>query len=117
MTNTPGENVKKMCMACCGIDVFNTKIIAVCEGDKSLDPCPLFPHRFGKGRAKAMTLRKYCLQCMGGSTKGVRECEDMECPLWEYRLGKNPNYVNRNPPQGGTEALKKYRTVKNLAKI
>jgi len=35
-------------------------------------------------------IRKYCLGC-AGSVSGVRRCEDDNCTLHFYRLGKNPN--------------------------
>lgn len=35
-------------------------------------------------------IRKYCLDCSGGSRKEVAICRIPECPLWEYRFGKRP---------------------------
>ncbi len=32
-------------------------------------------------------IRRKCLDCCGGSRKGVEECILMDCPLWEYRMG------------------------------
>ena len=39
---------------------------------------------------KAMRLK--CLDCSGGSTKEVRLCPIKKCPLYPFRMGKNPNY-------------------------
>ena len=36
-------------------------------------------------------IRKNCLDCSGGSVSEVRNCVIKECPLFEYRHGKNPN--------------------------
>lgn len=37
-------------------------------------------------------IRRYCLgRCSSGSPKQVRFCDDLNCPLKEFRLGKNPN--------------------------
>jgi hypothetical protein len=36
-------------------------------------------------------MRAKCLDCMGGQPSGVRKCEFNECPLFNYRMGKNPN--------------------------
>ena len=30
--------------------------------------------------------RRYCLDCQGGSTSGVRRCADAACALWDWRL-------------------------------
>ena len=35
-------------------------------------------------------IRKDCLQCSGGSFKEVRECIIIDCPFYDFRLGKNP---------------------------
>lgn len=35
-------------------------------------------------------IRKNCLDCSGGSIKDARECVIKDCPLYDYRLGKNP---------------------------
>lgn len=35
-------------------------------------------------------LRELCLACSSGSTKEVKECSIINCPLWAHRLGKSP---------------------------
>jgi len=36
-------------------------------------------------------IRAKCLECSGGSYRDVRECLIPECPLYPFRMGKNPN--------------------------
>ncbi|MGK9369691.1 hypothetical protein ACSSWA_12375 [Melioribacter sp. Ez-97] len=36
-------------------------------------------------------IKKHCFDCSGGSKKEVRECIITDCPLYLYRMGKNPN--------------------------
>lgn len=36
-------------------------------------------------------IRAKCLDCSGFQPSEVRRCEITECPLFPYRLGKNPN--------------------------
>lgn len=36
-------------------------------------------------------IKKNCLECSGVSKKEVRVCVIIECPLYPYRMGKNPN--------------------------
>ena len=31
-------------------------------------------------------IRKMCLRCVGGQTKEVRVCTDVDCPLWPFRM-------------------------------
>lgn len=35
-------------------------------------------------------IRAKCLDCAGDSSNDVRDCVITECPLYAYRLGKNP---------------------------
>jgi len=35
-------------------------------------------------------IRAKCLDCSGEQPSEVRNCEISECPLYEYRFGKNP---------------------------
>ena len=37
------------------------------------------------------TIRAKCLECSGGQPSEVRNCQIPECPLFPFRLGKNPN--------------------------
>lgn len=52
-----------------------------------------------KRTARAVTpiraIRKKCLDCSGDSAAEVRACELTACPLYPYRLGKNPNRKGR----------------------
>ena len=41
-------------------------------------------------------IRANCVDCMGEQRSLVRDCDLRGCPLWPYRLGKNPFRVNRN---------------------
>lgn len=42
------------------------------------------------------TIRKNCLECKAGSYKEVRLCSMTDCPLFFYRLGRNPFRAERN---------------------
>jgi hypothetical protein len=35
-------------------------------------------------------IRKKCLECTSNQYKTVRLCEEKECPLHDYRMGKRP---------------------------
>ncbi len=90
---TPRQAIRAFCRAC-----VEPKDIRDCGGDRILNgtlkgkPCPFYPYRLGKGRPSVKVIRKHCLYCMDGHSAWVRECESRDCPLWEFRLGKNPNY-------------------------
>lgn len=40
-------------------------------------------------------IRVNCLECSAGQPKEVRNCALSECPLFLYRMGKNPNRQGR----------------------
>ena len=35
-------------------------------------------------------IRKHCLDCQGYEKAGVRNCSFFDCPLYLFRMGKNP---------------------------
>lgn len=37
------------------------------------------------------SIRAKCLECSGYMPSEVRNCEIKECPLYFFRMGKNPN--------------------------
>lgn len=48
-----------------------------------------------------------CLDCSGGVKKEVRECIIMDCPLYLFRLGKNPNRKGLRLKTSPSQELKK----------
>ena len=53
-------------------------------------PCPFYEYRMGDKRISVKVFRKFCLECMGGSSCMVAECDKVNCPMHLYRFGKNP---------------------------
>jgi len=48
-------------------------------------------------------IRQNCIDCSCSSPKEVKDCIIFDCPLYEYRLGKNPRrrgIGNKNPNWG-----------------
>lgn len=35
-------------------------------------------------------IRAKCLDCSGGNEAEVRKCVAITCPLWSFRMGRNP---------------------------
>jgi len=42
-----------------------------------------------KNLTPVKAIRKFCIQC-AGSQKAPRKCTNEICPLFDFRLGKNP---------------------------
>jgi hypothetical protein len=85
---TPKQAIRDHCIDCVG----GASEVKDCQGDKLYDgPCLLFPYRMGRGRPSVKLIRQFCMYCMGGSWKAVKECPSNACPFLHYRLGKNPN--------------------------
>lgn len=43
-----------------------------------------------KIKNRATAIRAMCIQCMGGSLAGVRNCPSVTCTLHPFRMGKDP---------------------------
>ena len=101
---TPLRAVRIFCGQCVG----GYQHVQNCGGNKMLGGqgdkngvCYFWPYRLGKGRVSVKTIRKFCLECMGNSSRSVEDCSTLNCPVWIYRLGKNPRFAGRTPPTAG----------------
>lgn len=63
-------------------------------------------------------IKSKCVDCCGGSTREVKECTVESCPLFFYRLGKNPNRTPRKMTEeqkfAAGERLKKARDARKI---
>lgn len=63
-------------------------------------------------------IRAHCRDCSGDSNAEIRECGIRTCPLWPFRLGKNPG-VARNmsdeAKKAAADRLKKWREGQNAS--
>jgi len=87
---TPKETIHNFCHYC--IKSRSDAEVENCGGQlvyATGRPCPFFPYRMGK-RSPLKVFRQFCLECMGGSSALVRECDKEDCPMHSYRFGKNP---------------------------
>ena len=51
-----------------------------------------------KCKSPVKAIREFCIECMGGrdsegNAKRISECQVPVCPLFEFRLGKNPYHT------------------------
>jgi hypothetical protein len=42
-------------------------------------------------RSPLMAIRAHCVDCSGESRAEVRRCQVIDCPLFPFRMGRNPN--------------------------
>ena len=86
---------KEACLAYCRECVQGERrpeLVESCQGDQAIGGlCPFYPYRLGQKRPSVKVIRKFCVQCMGGSEHLVRDCESVECLCWPYRMGTNPS--------------------------
>lgn len=52
------------------------------------------------------SIRAKCLDCSNGSAHEVKLCPIARCPLYPYRLGKNPNYKPKDLTEEQREELR-----------
>ena len=45
----------------------------------------------GKPKTSIRAIRNHCLKCQGGHPSLVRNCDNADCDLFSWRMGKNPN--------------------------
>lgn len=62
------------------------------EHQQQTDILPTLPKAL---RNPVRVIRQFCLRCVNGSPREVELCTDLECPLYPWRLGRNPY---RKPP-------------------
>ena len=58
-------------------------------------------------------IRSYCLNCAGGQMKEVRLCPSKDCPLWAFRMGKDPHKTPRQLSDAQRENLARGRKIAN----
>ena len=90
---TPSRAVRIFCGQCVG----GYQHVKDCGGDKMLGGqgdkkgvCYFWPYRLGAGRVSVKAIRRFCMECMGNSSRSVEDCSTLSCPCWISRLGKNP---------------------------
>jgi hypothetical protein len=55
-------------------------------------------------------IRAYCMDCSNSNVREIRLCPMEDCPLYPYRLGKNPNIIlSESAKQKRAETLKNIR--------
>lgn len=52
------------------------------------------------------TIRAKCLDCCCDQANEVKLCTAIRCPLWPFRLGKNPNIKPREYTEEQREAMR-----------
>jgi hypothetical protein len=82
---TPLKSVREYCVKVCCIDQPNEVLLCPAKD------CLFWKYRFGKGRMKLKTIKERCDDCGEGGFKARKGCEFPDCPLFHFRLGKNPN--------------------------
>ena len=57
-------------------------------------------------------IREYCKDCSAGSLKEIRLCNQVDCPLFPYRMGRRPT---ENEIKTIEQSLKENGTKKALS--
>lgn len=48
-------------------------------------------HALARVRSPLTAIRAFCVTCMGGYVDHIPGCTAPKCPLFAYRMGRNPN--------------------------
>ena len=71
-----------------------------------------------KCKSPAKAIREFCIECMGGRGSGqnytrlIEECVSINCPLYDFRFGKNPHHT-----QNLTDVQRKERAERFKASL
>ena len=57
--------------------------------------CPFYEYRTGNKRPSVKVMRRFCLECEGGSKEAVKECSINDCLIHHFRFGKNPSLTGK----------------------
>jgi hypothetical protein len=118
-TPTPLKAVRLACLECSNGSALEVRECVATS-------CPLWTFRFGRrpgaedkaavagkpvyplekrltGTSGLKAVRRRCVDCAGGTDAAVRACTVSACPLFPYRLGRNPNIV-RSPERKKADA-------------
>lgn len=64
-------------------------------------------------RAAVMrALRRFCLECQGGSSDAVRHCEDTRCALWAWRIPDAAEATGEDGSAGGCGTRPALRAIR-----
>lgn len=117
---TPGKAIRSVCVACVG----SAHEVRDCRGNDCLNGqgdeggvCYFYQYRMGRGRASVKLIRKFCLECMNGSKRLVRECPSLLCPLHQYRFGKNPKRAGVGNKRPITPSVSSVNETQNLIRV
>lgn len=70
----------------------------------------------GETTSPIKAIRAKCLDCCCDQREEVKLCPAKDCPLWQFRLGKNPNrsrHMTDEQKRAAVERLKKAREARN----
>ena len=59
-----------------------------------------------KANSPQKAIVNFCISCMGYHKSFVKDCSATNCPLYEFRLGKNPYRKSREYTEEEKEQLK-----------
>ena len=64
-------------------------------------------------------IKAFCVDCMGGQVTYVKDCTSINCPLYEFRFGKNPyntRQLTDEQRQAASERMKKVAEARKANK-
>ena len=69
-----------------------------------------------KYKSPLKAIRETCVQCMGGResdgyVKRISECVSADCPIYEFRFGKNPYHTQTLTAEQRKERGERLRTA------
>jgi hypothetical protein len=109
---TPMQAIRRYCVECAhkkleeitNCTAHNPKLGKITHSDEK--GCYLWPYRHGaaqdfdasKGHKKLsrlQSIKRECLNCQGGNSEFVHDCQNSDCYLFKFRFGTDPNQTGK----------------------
>ena len=56
-------------------------------------------------------IRCFCIDCMGGQAREVKDCTAPNCPLYAFRMGENPYHTRQYTEEQRQAAAERMRKM------
>ena len=76
-------------------EVVQAEVEAACRENREIELSKADFKKLHPRRSPVKAMRAMCLDCMGGQVSWVKMCTSVGCPLWPFRMGKNPFHTRK----------------------
>jgi hypothetical protein len=109
---SPSRTIRAHCHYC--VQSRSDKEVENCTGQivfATGKSCPFYEYRTGNKRPSVKVMRRFCLECEGGSKEAIKECSISDCMIHPFRFSKNPARAGNGRSTAQMASLRLQRQV------